>query len=441
LSTSPSAHLSVSLDVPLLKDILHSEQLPQPSNALFYSQRAALKRITDVLFSPALAFRALTILSLPFVLYVVIRKVSLWGLWNTGDCSDTRTVEGESSVKNLPFLQAFFSDICYNLVHHYRLTMGTFRSVARSVAEAVVFYLPRFLSRRLVTIQSGDLGSPLKLTDGWGLCSLRDRRKLEGGFVKYTFALPEKNNVLGTSYGQRVELCVLHHGKVTRGRFYPLDVDQRGVLEVLVREGGNEKWEHEKEGDGEEKNIDGTLGLESRDSGDDPIFADALATLSLGDDVAISPSSDADALTYTVLDVPITDLVFLSNGVGIVPALSQAKAVVASVKSIAIVWVNRRESDFVKECYEKLEKLFYRFNRRVDVSCCLSIDEYSGETTSDVRKPLSLSNYPEVTEGVPDYRPGMWAVLSGPGGFTEEAHEYLLQGRGFPSGAVCILPP
>jgi len=141
-------------------------------------------------------------------------------------------------------------------------------------------------------------------------------------------------------------------------------------------------------------------------------------------------------------DAPITDLVFLSNGMGIVPALSQAKAVIASVRSISIVWVNSEESDFVKECYEKLERFFYRFNRRVDVSCCLSaVEKGDGRSVDDVRKPTSLGSCPEVAEGVPDYRPGFWAVLSGPVGFTVEAQKYLVQERYFPSGAVCILPP
>lgn len=58
--------------------------------------------------------------------------------------------------------------------------------------------------------------------DGWGVCTLRSKRKLgKTSFVQYDFDLPKSNQVLPLKLGQQCELCCLdNNGNVAKGDFY-----------------------------------------------------------------------------------------------------------------------------------------------------------------------------------------------------------------------------
>ena len=58
--------------------------------------------------------------------------------------------------------------------------------------------------------------------DGWGVCTLRSKRKLgKTSFVQYEFDLPKSNHVLPLKLGQQCELCCLDNkGNVAKGDFY-----------------------------------------------------------------------------------------------------------------------------------------------------------------------------------------------------------------------------
>ena len=58
--------------------------------------------------------------------------------------------------------------------------------------------------------------------DGWGVCTLRSKRKLgKTSFVQYDFDLPQSNQVLPLKLGQQCELCCLdNNGNVAKGDFY-----------------------------------------------------------------------------------------------------------------------------------------------------------------------------------------------------------------------------
>jgi hypothetical protein len=58
--------------------------------------------------------------------------------------------------------------------------------------------------------------------DGWGVCTLRSKRKLgKTSFVQYDFDLPKSNLVLPLKLGQQCELCCLdNNGNVAKGDFY-----------------------------------------------------------------------------------------------------------------------------------------------------------------------------------------------------------------------------
>jgi hypothetical protein len=58
--------------------------------------------------------------------------------------------------------------------------------------------------------------------DGWGVCTLRSKRRLgKTSYVQYDFDLPHSNHVLPLRLGQRLSLCCLDNaGSVAKGDFY-----------------------------------------------------------------------------------------------------------------------------------------------------------------------------------------------------------------------------
>jgi hypothetical protein len=58
--------------------------------------------------------------------------------------------------------------------------------------------------------------------DGWGVCTLRAKRKFgKTAFVQYDFDLPKSNLVLPLKLGQQCELCCLDNkGNVAKGDFF-----------------------------------------------------------------------------------------------------------------------------------------------------------------------------------------------------------------------------
>lgn len=76
-------------------------------------------------------------------------------------------------------------------------------------------------------------------SDGWGVCSLRAKRKVgKSGFVQYDFDLPESDYVLPLKLGQQVSLCCLdNNNAVSKGDFYPYSTSakpKKGVFSIVA---------------------------------------------------------------------------------------------------------------------------------------------------------------------------------------------------------------
>lgn len=153
--------------------------------------------------------------------------------------------------------------------------------------------------------------------------------------------------------------------------------------------------------------------------------------LKVGDEVALKPGKSR--LEYRGQYLPVTDMVYVACGTGIVPVMDQVRTVLpptsaSSVESVTVVWVNESTRDFDITA-EQLEKEYHKYNTKLAVSCI--VDDLT-------KSENAMSQNPEIFEAVPDFIPGTMAVLSGPVPIMKKAVEYL-QGRGYPADCLCLL--
>mmetsp|Transcript_18150 Transcript_18150/g.25836 ORF Transcript_18150/g.25836 Transcript_18150/m.25836 type:complete len:475 (+) Transcript_18150:162-1586(+) len=256
--------------------------------------------------------------------------------------------------------------------------------------------------------------------DGWGKCILRSKKAVgsSDAFVQYDFDLPQKDFVLPLQLGQKLTLCCLDEdNNVAKGEFYLFSPrDTKGSFSIVAPCGQIEK-------------ADLLLGK------DNAKFANVLENeLRVGDEVAVKPGPKT--LYYNGQYWPVTDIVFLVYGSGIIPIIDQVKSVLpssssTSVKSASVTWVNS-DSDAFDLAVSQLESEFYKYNQKLDVSCCLAIL---------LNTNRGLEDYPDIEQSIPNFSPGTMAVISGPSEFSEKASAYLQSSRNYPMDCICTLPP
>ncbi len=148
-----------------------------------------------------------------------------------------------------------------------------------------------------------------------------------------------------------------------------------------------------------------------------------------GDEVAIKPGKSH--LTYNGKHVPVTDMVYLAYGLGIVPILDQVCATLprgsSSVKVSSVTWFNDNRQDF-DIAMDDLEREYMKHPNKLAVSCIM-------EDALNNR----LEGNKEVEESVPYFNAGTMAVVAGPKRFAEKAVGYLMR-RGYPENCICVLP-
>lgn len=150
--------------------------------------------------------------------------------------------------------------------------------------------------------------------------------------------------------------------------------------------------------------------------------------LKVGDEVAIQPGPRK--LAYRGQYLPVTDMVYVACGVGIVPVLEQVRAVLpsgsSSVKNVNVIWVNEDTRDF-DVISEQLEKEYFKYNTKLAVSCVV-------DNLRD--KDIGLNK--EIAAAIPEFYPGVMAVVSGPAQVSEKVRKYLIQ-QGYPEDCICTL--
>lgn len=290
------------------------------------------------------------------------------------------------------------------------------------LAKGKIIRLFNIVKSKLGTIASnGTQGTPLifdKDNDGqvgWGVASLLSKKKLgETSYVQYDFQLPLPEHTLPLALGQQLDLCCLSNdNQVNKGAFYLFsDREKKGSFSIVAP----------LSKENEDKAIT-ELGTESGK------FARVLdAEFSVGDEVAIKPGNNT--LSYRGQHLPVTDMVYFTSGMGIVPILQQIKAILpdssSSVKMVTIIWVNDDPKNF-DIAFKELEDEYFKYNMKLEVSCVVD----------NLVSPLKSN--PEIEDALPNFRPGTMAVISGSSSFVEKANEYLVEGRDYPEDCLCSL--
>ncbi|CAM9617892.1 unnamed protein product [Ectocarpus sp. 4 AP-2014] len=250
----------------------------------------------------------------------------------------------------------------------------------------------------------------------WSVCTLLEKvREGDGGLYRYRFGLPSSPDaVLPLELGQELTLCGLDaFNQVAQGNYVPLTPrKQRGAFEVVVM----------KATDGAELDD----GLPTTRSNRE--FSRFLDNLPLGDEIAVKPGRAG--LVYGGANQPITDLVLVANGVGVVPMIQMVNELLpsssSSVASASVVWLNEKAEDFA--LYSKLEKAFFRNHRKLDVSCIVERDLFGSHLEANA----------DVNAASPEFKIGTLAAVAGPDFFTRKVTDYLVR-RGYPEDAIISL--
>jgi ferredoxin-NADP reductase len=265
------------------------------------------------------------------------------------------------------------------------------------------------------------VGEPLTFpsddNDGFGVCTLASKKTLgRTSFTQYDFKLPQADDVLSLELGQELELCCLdNQDAVANGQFYvyqPQTKPPLGTFSLLLPTASSQKKATQ------------LLGAENAN------FARVLQQdLKAGDEIAIRPGDCK--LDYRGQYLPVTDMVYVCFGTGIVPVLEQVRAVLptgsSSVTSVTVVWINAQTNDFDVNA-ELLEKEYFKYSNKMAASCIVE----------NVDQLKSLAESTEINASIPNFRMGSMAVVSGPAILAQKALEYL-EDRGFPSDTVCVL--
>ena len=287
-------------------------------------------------------------------------------------------------------------------------------STLQTAKKMVLGQVERLVER----FRSVDPGVPMPFTadkNGWGVCTLRSKRRLgKSSFVQYDFDLPESDYVLPLELGQQISLCCLdNESSVAKGDFFPYFTDSNpkpGSFSILAPNRSPDA-------------IEFALGQDGAN------FVRVLKQdMKVGDEIALRPGKKR--LSYRGQYLPVTDMVYIACGTGVVPVLDQVRAVLpngsSSVKSVTVVWINEGAKDFDVTA-ELLEKEYFKYSTKLAVSCVV-----------DDLLIHSVKDNAEINGVVPTFQQGTMAVLAGPEVMTKKAAAYL-QDRGYPEDTICVL--
>ncbi|KAL7575990.1 hypothetical protein ACA910_000778 [Epithemia clementina (nom. ined.)] len=261
-------------------------------------------------------------------------------------------------------------------------------------------------------------GQPMpfeEANEGWSVCTLRSRKRLgKTQFMQFDFDLPKSEFTIPLDLGQQIALCCLdNEGNVARGNFfpfYPTSNPRPGSFSILV------------------PNVDSELLF--RIGLDNANFVRVIKhELKIGDEVALTPGDHR--LSYKGQYLPVTDMVYIAYGTGIVPVLDQIRAVLpsgsSSVTSVTVVWLNAKTQDF-DVLADLLEKEYFKYSDKLAVSCIV---------VNNVEE-MDFASNDDINVAIPDFRQGTMAVLGGPREIVDKA-SYYLEDRGYPLDTICIL--
>lgn len=279
------------------------------------------------------------------------------------------------------------------------------------------------------------------LPESWAPSLLEDRED-HGDYVTYRFALKAGPNcALPLKLGQEVTLmCLDDKNRPVRASF-PLASKRRdpaGVVAVMVPIGA--------------RRLDRAAvgGL----TGEQMTVAAALDNLPVGGEVAVRPGRQA--FNYDGPHLPITSLQCFVEELGAIPAIQLIQESLprgqSTVGAIDVFYMNAHEEDFV--LYDKLESLYYKFHRKMSLSCVLDEQLYQGvvddSQQQQQRAPRRRNQQQnaattvfkrndDLRQAVNPWEPGLLAVIAGPPAFATQVSTYLKDVLKYPPDCVIAL--
>jgi hypothetical protein len=418
-----AGNIAVSIDRPLMTDGLlpYTTSVASSSKAatssssgsssnIIASARAVVAQALSSLWAKPVFRVALLVLVTGLALNLLIKQQQ------ENATATEETLESAAATEGLEGEESSSSSSSSAISRWMRRIQGRFQRV-----------LERFESSR-----QQDVGVPMPFMDaneGWGVCTLASRKRLgKSSFVQYDFDLPQSDYVLPLDLGQQVSMCCLdNEGNVARGDFFPFAPNSNN-------HGGKGSRKSKKKTTGSFSIL-----LPNHKSPDKNIFAMGLDAsnfarvvkneLKIGDEVALKPGKHR--LAYRGQYLPVTDMVYVAFGTGIVPVLEQIRAVLpsgtSSVKSVTVVWINEATRDFDVTA-AILEKEYFKYSQKLAVSCIVDDLHYKDFVENT-----------EVNDAIPNFELGAMAVVAGPAELKDKAVSYLEQERGYPRDTICVL--
>jgi len=288
-------------------------------------------------------------------------------------------------------------------------------------------------------------------TQGWGVCSLASKQSMgKSGYVRYEFNLPRSDHILPLGMGQQLTLCCLdNENNVAKGDFHLsssllTNKPTLGKFSIVLPEKGRVGDDGGVVSSGSSSDLELKLG-----KGQASIAKVFTNSLELGDEIAIKPGPQT--LQYRGQYLPVTEMIYVTSGLGIVPVIEQIQTVLpsksSSVEGISVIWINENESEF-DIGLSTLEGEYRKHSTMLAVSCIVQQENENegaaaaGTATAVTAGTENRSNWDnnvEIREAVPEFRPGNMVVVSGPKLFSDKAKNYLMR-KGFPEDCICTLP-
>lgn len=258
------------------------------------------------------------------------------------------------------------SDVTERLVHFARLRWGTVRATMETIR---LWWSGLFDEEPLTT-----------LPEVWSPCLLEERRELEGDFMTYRLALKAgPGNVLPLALGQELTvMCLDDKNRPVRANF-PLASNRRdpsGTLEIVVPAGARFN----------RRAAIGALTSEQQ------TVIKALDRLSVGGEAAVR--AGRKAFDYKGSYLPITSLQCFVEELGTISILQLLQESLrrgqSTVETADVFCVSADEDDFA--LYDRLEDLYYKFHRKMTLSCVLDELLHKGSETASPTEPASSSS-------------------------------------------------
>jgi hypothetical protein len=314
---------------------------------------------------------------------------------------------------------------------------SSWKGVSAAVEEPVPMTLDQ--AKGVSAVVEEPVPMPLDQVDGWGECTLDSIQPWgRSSFDQFTFSLPQSNYVLPLSLGQTLRVCILDSdGNPIYAEFFPFfprPTIEPGKFTLLFPHPAHG---HLPAVPTTEDTVDDSYNW--NDIQQARVIQALSHDRSIGDEIFIQPGGYR--LEYRGQQSPVTEMVYVAFGTGIVPVLDQVRAVLSSqstVKYVSIVWINRAVSDLDVTVDILEQELYDAYNYKLAVSCVV-VDNDKHENDEPLLSVDWLSTNADVMTTVPRFHPGTMAVVSGPCVHMHQCVAFLQEVKGFAQDCICVL--